>query len=188
MSLPRTTSGKVRRNLTARLFAGNELTIVARWQKRESTLPGAFRSSDRSDSSVVSRSVENLADQIERRILEWLRVRVGVSPDQLDRNRPFAEHGVDSMAAVELSCELENWLGVKLSPMTAWQYPTPAAISRHLAMEAGCGGSSAEQAEPVDAEQDEGFAQLLEGIENLSESEASELLSENPPQTDHSNP
>ena len=129
------------------------------------------------DASADGSKVGRLAEQIERRILEWLRDRVGVPTKDLDRNRPFAELGVDSMAAVDLSCELENWLKIELSPMTAWQYPTPAAIARHLAIESLSPPESiGPEPEPPTPTNDANLDQLLDSLDNLSESEAAKLL------------
>ncbi|MHB8954404.1 MAG: AMP-binding protein [Pirellulaceae bacterium] len=189
-SLPRTTSGKIRRTLAAELYANKELKVAAQWNRDDAGRPsGQAISLRRSRTHADSSRVDRLAEQIERRILEWLRHRVGVSDSQLDREKPFSEHGVDSVAAVELSCELENWLKIKLSPMTAWQYPTPAAISRHLAVES----MSTNAKDFVEAETETNAAtkpnvpvpnadadleQLLATLSNLTESEAAELLDE----------
>ena len=95
----------------------------------------------------------------------------------MDRDRPFAEYGVDSVAAVELGCELERVLRVELPSVVAWQYPTPAAMARHLALEAGRGASADRpEAEPLDQASTSGFEQLLAEIESLSESEATGAL------------
>jgi len=186
-SLPRTTSGKVRRTATGDLHTKGQLTSIAEWSKVRPR-QGAENQAAQSDRAAQSsrgpagatengRRAEQLAEQIEGQILHWLRDRVGVPPEELDRERPFAELGVDSLAAVELSCNLENWLKVKLSPMTAWQYPTPAAIARHLAVaslnanleEAPSGNVGA-------ARRAEGLEGLRESFDHRNDAKAAELL------------
>jgi 8-amino-7-oxononanoate synthase len=70
-------------------------------------------------------------------IVEWLIERVaalvGVAPNELDTAQPFAVFGLDSIAAVGLSGELEDWLGVELPATILWDYPTIAALAEHLA-------------------------------------------------------
>jgi acyl carrier protein len=178
-TLPRTTSGKIRRTLSAELYANQKLKVMAQWSKGDVAPAAGDLPLPRRRATADSPKVNRLAEQIELKILEWLRDRVGVPTTDLDRDRPFGEYGVDSMAAVELSGELEDWLSINLSPMTAWQYPTPAAIARHLAVESL---SSAEDDQPEpEAEEppdDPGLEQILQSLDSLSESEAAELLNE----------
>jgi acyl carrier protein len=65
--------------------------------------------------------------------LEWLVARLGLDTAEVSRDRPFAEFGVDSLTAVELSQELEDEFKVPLPPIIAWNYPTPATLARYLA-------------------------------------------------------
>ena len=71
--------------------------------------------------------------EIEEWIASYLAPLLHVHRDEIDPRRPFAEFGLDSLAAVTLSGELERWLGRELSPTLAWDYPTIEALSRHLA-------------------------------------------------------
>ncbi|MFW6169226.1 MAG: AMP-binding protein, partial [Planctomycetota bacterium] len=180
MSLPRTTSGKIRRAPASEQYAKGELRSVASWSKQKWSRAGSHAPPRaRTRAPATAAKVDRLASQIERRILQWLRDQAGVPTAELDRERPFAEYGVDSMAALELSLQLENWLNIQLSPMTAWQYPTPAAIARHLATESmarGEQGPAAKEAET--GAEDAGLEQLLETLNNLSENEVNELLDE----------
>ena len=68
-------------------------------------------------------------------MLEWLVARLALNPTEVERDRPFAEYGVDSLTAVELSHELEEQFKVPLPPIVAWNYPTPAALARYIAQE-----------------------------------------------------
>ena len=171
-SLPRTTSGKIQRNLCRQQYVAGELNVVAKWvhlngraketgsgrraegaepQDGSASLPAetsasrprkepAFRVPDRPLSAF---EIDRMAEQIETWLLEWLVERAGVSAADLDGNRPFAECGLDSLSAVELSQELEDWLHVQLTPIVAWNYPTPASLAKYLAAAAG-GGLPAE--------------------------------------------
>ncbi len=72
--------------------------------------------------------VDRAAEQIEEWLLQWLVNRLSMDPTDVARDRPFAEFGVDSLTAVELSQELEDEFEVPLPAIVAWNYPTPAAL------------------------------------------------------------
>lgn len=74
-------------------------------------------------------------------IQQWLVTRVAESlqldPMELDPREPFASFGMSSVAAVSLSADLEDWLGMRLEPTLTWDYPTIDSLARHLADELG---------------------------------------------------
>jgi acyl-CoA synthetase (AMP-forming)/AMP-acid ligase II/acyl carrier protein len=131
--------------------------------------------------------VDRAAEQIEEWLLQWLVARLNMDPASISRDRPFAELGVDSLTAVELSGELEDEFKVPLPAVVAWNYPTPASLARYLA-EQTLGVANGEpfvtpppatdtaeaNAKPDDAQ----IAAMLSEIENLSDEEAARLLSE----------
>jgi acyl carrier protein len=73
------------------------------------------------------------AHDIEDWLVAYLAPLLSVHTDEIDRRRPFAEFGLDSLAAVTLSGELERWLDRELSPTLVWDYPTIETLARHLA-------------------------------------------------------
>src|SRR5262249_30988001 len=130
---------------------------------------------------------------IEWWMLEWLVARLALDPSEVQRDRPFAEYGVDSLAAVELSHELEEQFKVPLPPIVAWNYPTPAALARYIDRETtgikdpnsiehaehGTNGNGKNQAvPPAPHVPDDHLAKLLAEVENLSDEEAERLLAE----------
>jgi acyl-CoA synthetase (AMP-forming)/AMP-acid ligase II/acyl carrier protein len=123
--------------------------------------------------------VDRLAERIETWLLDWLQRRAEVPVAELDRDKPLADYGIDSLAAVELSHELENWLGIELTPVLAWNHPTAALLARYLASETAkaagpCDTSNATPpSEPAEINGgDANFEALLAEIENLSDDEA----------------
>jgi acyl carrier protein len=124
---------------------------------------------------------DRLAERIEARLLDWLVERCSVSPAEADRSRPFADYGLDSLAAVELSQELEKWLHVRLSAVAAWNYPTPASLARYLAELAGGGPAEPASAVDVPATDSTDFERLLAEIEALSEHEVAAALAAGEP-------
>jgi len=130
---------------------------------------------------------DRAAEQIEEWLLQWLVARLGMDPKDVARDRPFAEFGVDSLTAVELSQELEDEFGVPLPAVVAWNYPTPAALARYLAEQTTAAKDPAEQAaagamsngaQPAAADDDAQLAALLAEVENLSDEEAAKLLAD----------
>lgn len=128
---------------------------------------------------LSAEEIDRLAERIEKWILDWLVERAAIHTSEIDPHKPFAEYGLDSLTAVELSHELESWLGVELTAVVAWNYPTPHKISQYLARKAG--GAEMPDDAPVEtsAEVDtaDDFERLLAEIESLSESEAQDALS-----------
>lgn len=186
-SLPMTTSGKVQRALCREQYLAGQLRQLFCWVhpaygSRGSLAAGAngaplngTASPRRKPAPIEHRvmspeEVGRLAEKIERFLLEWLVERAGVPQQQADRQRPFAEAGLDSLSAVELSRELEDWLRVPITPIVAFNYPTPAALARYLAEQVGGGAEPAER--PAPAGSGDRFEQLLQEIEGLSDEAA----------------
>ncbi len=88
------------------------------------------------DASPATTTAGRTARDIEGWIAAYLARILEVDPREIDRRRPFAEYGLDSLSAVTLSGELEEWLGRELSPTLAWDYPTIDALARHLSARA----------------------------------------------------
>jgi acyl carrier protein len=150
---------------------------------RKSTPKPRFQ---RAGSSAVE--VDRAAEQIEEWLLKWLVARLSMDPKDVSRDRPFAEFGVDSLTAVELSQELEDEFGVELPAIVAWNYPTPAALARYLAEQTmGVASSDATPAPAIKgsngsalppAPNEQELAALLAEIERLSDDEAAKLLAD----------
>jgi acyl carrier protein len=73
------------------------------------------------------------AHQIESWLVRAIARSLHVDPREIDPRRPFAELGVDSVAAVELSGDLEAFLGKPVAPTVVWDYPSIALLAAHLA-------------------------------------------------------
>lgn len=81
----------------------------------------------------VVRSVESIE--------EWLIAKVSdllaVDPADVNLDEELSVYGLSSMTGVMLSGDIEDWLGVRLEPTVAWEYPTVRALAGHLAGEVG---------------------------------------------------
>ena len=187
-SLARTTSGKAQRSLCCQQLKNDELNVLARWFKDEeqaaersggeaaAKLPRTPERIVSTQRPLTADDVDRLAERVESWLLTWMIERAAIPPDEVDRDKPFADYGLDSMTAVELSQQLEDWLGVEVVPTVAWNYPTPVTLSKYLAREAA--GMNDDNADghvatpPVDDE----FTVMLAEIENLSDEDAQAML------------
>ena len=73
------------------------------------------------------------AELIQAWLVAKLSERLKIASHEIDIREPFASYGLGSTEAVTLAGELAEWLGRKLSPALAYEYPTIEALARHLA-------------------------------------------------------
>jgi acyl carrier protein len=78
--------------------------------------------------------VKHIADEraLERLLIERVADIVQLPAHAIDPEAPHGEHGLDSASAVMLTADLEDELGVRLSPSLAWDHPTLRAIAKHV--------------------------------------------------------
>lgn len=74
-----------------------------------------------SDLNLVDDQVYN---SIKKRLLGWLARYSNVSPEDIDCNAIVLEYGIDSVTAVEIVYDLEQWLDIPLDVNIIWNYPT----------------------------------------------------------------
>jgi acyl carrier protein len=96
-------------------------------------------------------------EEIEAWLLSHLRERLGPEAADIDAHLPFSYYGLDSLDAVALAAELEEWLGVPVTPDVAWDYPTAHAVAAYL------GASGVSEVEPGGA--DDTIAALLSELD-----------------------
>lgn len=184
-SLPRTTSGKVRYAEVKSQYHDGKLSVLSRWSFAQKARPSRQLDSTngRADSSDLKRLLQmpkiddrdRLAEEIQTRLMTWLRSTAEVPSDDFDAHRTFTDFGLDSLSAVELIGLLEDGLDTQLSPTVAWTYPSPASLADHLAgLIAGNHGTDEEDSSAAPAE--DTFDQLLSQIEGLPEDEVAAML------------
>ena len=124
LSLPKTSSGKLQRGESRRRYLAGEFKELARLRTARSDVHGATLSGspERSGSLDVAHWIRNALAKL-----------LGIRADQIDLTKPFASFGVDSVTAVRLSGELQEWLGRPVPPTVAYDYPTIEKLAAHLA-------------------------------------------------------
>lgn len=73
-------------------------------------------------------NVEQLRGWMVARIASALQVPAA----EIDVNAPFSDHGLDSVAALQLTGALEVALNRSLSATLVFDYPTIETLARHL--------------------------------------------------------
>lgn len=168
--MPRTSSGKVQRFLCREMFLQDQLRALSSWKHQ----PQEFDQNQFPDiGPLLSKpdAKRQVQEQIAASLLEWLTSQSGAPTGTFDSNTSFAEFGIDSVGATELSRRLEQWLGVPLSPVLAWSHPNVEKLSAYLADTLLPEEQSEQDADGL-AEMDA----LLEEIEALDDGEAQQRL------------
>lgn len=132
-TVPLTSSGKVQRDACRRAMLEGKLRVRFSWDRAALTVNGVVLAPPKLAPGSPQTAVDAAAARIQQWLLQWLIERAAVTTEDAVADRPFAEFGLDSLASVELSSEMADWLGLDLSPVLAWNYPTPEKLSQHLA-------------------------------------------------------
>jgi 8-amino-7-oxononanoate synthase len=89
-------------------------------------------------SMVNTNKLDNSSSYPSREAIEgWLIDKIAdsleIKPHEIDVDRDFADYGLDSVEAINISGELENYLGCRLSPTLLWDYQSIQALAAYLA-------------------------------------------------------
>ncbi len=188
-AIPKTSSGKIQRHRCRVDFLAGDLPVVHRWQASQATVAapstaevnaGAELTPALATPPLPPPLAAGPPPQLSRSALmawmvEWLAQTLKQPPAAIDVQRPLAEYGLDSIAAVELAEALQSTLGVPLSPTLAYEYPTIAALSTYLTADSVPLPMSPPTSVP-DPLQDGEVDQLLEQLVHLSGTELQALL------------
>ncbi len=67
----------------------------------------------------------------------WLTVKVAeyteTSSESISATARFTEFGLDSVCALALCGDIEDYLDIRLEPTVVWDHPSVDALARHLA-------------------------------------------------------
>jgi len=116
-------------------------------------------------------------------LITHLAEQVGIAPQDIDVHKSFTEYGLDSIVGVSLAGDLEDWLGLVLSPTLLWDYPTIETLAWYLAEEIKDGRQREKSTERCNREASEDVrvnresaAQLLAKVDELSDADVDTLL------------
>src|SRR5262245_22271466 len=81
---------------------------------------------------MVNETPSITEEKIQDWMVSYLRRSLKISAEEIDLTTPFASYGFDSLAAVTLTNELKDWLGIELPPTLAYEYPNIQLLSKHI--------------------------------------------------------
>jgi acyl-CoA synthetase (AMP-forming)/AMP-acid ligase II/acyl carrier protein len=139
-SLPITSSGKVQRQQCRDMYLRGELQVTTEWVNQhcagelDGDTPEPLAAPDCLQ-RLGQLSGEQLRIELQQWLVAWLTIRANLLPGTLQPTTPFAQLGIDSITAVEISQELDQLLGLQSPPMVIWSCPNPAELADFLAEE-----------------------------------------------------
>lgn len=132
-SIPKTSSGKVQRHACRAGFLNNSLTVVG--QSRLAQHPTIAPTKPEKEPTTNTIGKAQTRHTLQKWIVNWLARETKLPAGSINISKSFADYGLDSVTAVELADDLEEWLGVPLSPTLAYDYPNIESLAQYLATE-----------------------------------------------------
>jgi acyl-CoA synthetase (AMP-forming)/AMP-acid ligase II/acyl carrier protein len=174
--IPRSSSGKIRRDACRTAFLIKSLEVVGEWAQsiKDNDLE-SFSGGDDVTKRISGTEIPGGRDKQNKQTIQtWLvchlSARLGIESRAIDVTAPLASYGLDSVTAVSLTGDLEDWLGIRLSATMAFDYPTIDVLSQAVA----------EQYQRSERDLKQGntemLSQMVAELEQLSEEEVQSLL------------
>jgi acyl-CoA synthetase (AMP-forming)/AMP-acid ligase II/acyl carrier protein len=160
--IPKTTSGKIKRQQCRSDFLERRLPIIDEW-----------RCAPRSEAGATGSTVDlwvgagGLEEKIGALFKAELAALLGVDVGQISDDRSIFDLGVDSLVAVQLQNRIEQSVGVRLDPTTVLEIGTIGGIVRDLVARVNDGATGV--ADPI--------GDMFEQVLHLSDDEVARLLS-----------
>jgi myxalamid-type polyketide synthase MxaB len=163
MTIPKTSSGKIqRRQCRADFLAGN-LSLVGEWTAQAATPTDTSATTPKAAAKPsVEQAAHTMADraasvksaeEISAWLIAQIAERLSVPASEIDVTQPFDRYGLDSLAAVTLSGDLEQYLNRSLSPTLVYEHSTIAELAAFLVADAPAtiptATTAANQDEPI---------------------------------------
>ena len=132
-SIPKTSSGKIQRHACKQGFLEDSLNVVGQWKKTLEKNPQIIGSNSQPNtqdysSQKSSKTVAEIEAWLASKIAELLQL----SPDKIDLKQPLAIYGLNSVKAVSIAAELEEWLEISVAPTIVYDYPTIQGLADYL--------------------------------------------------------
>jgi len=134
-SIFKTSSGKLQRLRCRSAFLNGTLNVVGHDELEPSTDSQQYIDNlnyNIKEANRLAPSAPIICQWLVSRLAECL----GLDPVHININKLLAEYGLDSLTAIGLSGELQEWLGRPLPVTLLYDHPTIAALSQYLSMPA----------------------------------------------------
>lgn len=86
-------------------------------------------------SSTQSQTTASPVEAIQHWLVSQLAEVLSLDPSTIDVTQPLTRYGLDSIDAVTLVGDLEDWLDLELPSTLLWDYPTIAKAAAYLVEE-----------------------------------------------------
>jgi amino acid adenylation domain-containing protein/thioester reductase-like protein len=123
-SIPKTTSGKIKRGQAKTDFLHGDLKVVYEWTIPKEVLQTTADNS-KQETFLNSKDIESW---LIRKVAEESYLPI----EEIDTNKPFTYYGLDSTQSVQLAGELEKWLQRSIPTTILWDSPTISALAKSL--------------------------------------------------------
>jgi amino acid adenylation domain-containing protein len=126
-TIPKTTSGKIRRQASRLLFLQKKLNVVAMLGDGERTRAASGDTQPQQTEKKVQDS-----HQLRAKLLDAAAFHLHMKAGDIDPEEPLAHYGLDSAAAVAITGEIERFTGRSCNPTILYECATIAALEGHL--------------------------------------------------------
>ncbi|HEY9887629.1 MAG TPA: AMP-binding protein [Candidatus Obscuribacterales bacterium] len=188
-SIPKTSSGKIQRLQCRTGYLEQQLAAVYTWQLAPAEVAVTAGGDAAGASARAAIAPESLAPaaanrltapaktsaELQHLLTTWLAEELNLPPTAIEVTRPFAEYGLDSVAAVELTDVLQTAVDQPLSPTLAYEYPTIEAVANFLGAPPAQPPATPATVPPPAVDADD-LTALLHELDDLSEAEVAKLL------------
>jgi acyl-CoA synthetase (AMP-forming)/AMP-acid ligase II/acyl carrier protein len=122
-TLPKTSSGKIQRNQVRSSYLAGELAVVREWRF---TLE-----------QETAKAPEGGRQVSRQEVHDWLTARIArhcaVAAGEINPDLPLNSYVLDSVSAVMIATELQEWLGRTVSPTVIYDSPSLSVLAGRLA-------------------------------------------------------
>ncbi len=129
-NLPKTTSGKVQRNLCKRLFIDKEFDALYTWY------PQKLDDNQLLDGNIANLQNNNLSTELSYdKLIQWLENWIKESfpnINNFEKSNNFFSYGMDSKSTALMVYDLENYIGYELDPTLCWNYTNPHKLTNYI--------------------------------------------------------
>ena len=129
-SIPKTSSGKIQRHACKAGYLDGSLNMVGEYKFKEARARN--KEEARGKHLLAQNGSNREQNQIQNWLVENLAQRLGIPASAIDINEPFVSSGLNSVDAISLSADLEDWLDIKLSPTIVFDYPNIKELAAYL--------------------------------------------------------
>jgi acyl carrier protein len=145
------------------------------WNGKESS--DSSRADERTQLSIVGLKSSAQTETISNWLISKLAERLDLDVREIDPHKDFIDYGLSSIEAVNLSGDLEIFLGRRLPPTLLWDYPNIDALAQALASEGLPPPSIPPTSETMPSTlSSEKTEQLLAELERMPDEEVDALL------------